>query len=837
MSAPAGAPVADEQQFSASASAAATGAPLRKLTTGLLVTYRKINERYYQARKERQRNEKKEADYQVSVGDVLGGKYRVKSSMGKGSFGQVVSAEEISTGTKVAVKVIKNREAFRRQAKTEIKLLELLNARDPYDQWCVVHFLEHFEHNGHVCLVFEHLAFNLYELLRRTHFRGVALSLIRKFARQILTALAYLSLPEIDVIHCDLKPENILFRVPHRSALKVIDFGSSCQREQQQYKYIQSRFYRSPEVILELGYTQAIDMWSLGCILVELHTGMPLFSGRDEADQMRRFVALKGIPPRHMLAASRKTDKYFDILYPPGVSPPETSAMEVDGSSTSRAGSSATAGIPPSASGTAPQGGADMEDVPPTGAAAMPVEGSVEEGVGGAGGVEGEEWYDSSDYEEEDRDGGDEREDNMTDGRTYPVMGGPQADQAMDGSGMEEGKKKGGRKGSRGNLSDTSTGAASTGSGAGAGAAGGGGGTAAGRRVRRKDVSEAGVLGSSPKVGSSSLPGRGGSRGRGGRGRPLSVRATPKLPLVVPAQGPVYRLKASVAAGPNAKVEGSGEGGEAGEAAPKSSKPEPPVYTDLQEVLGVYTGGPGGRHKPKAGSAGGAAGQAASGVGADSNGSSPEAYLQFLDLVERMLDYDPTTRIKPMEAMAHPFLRADLEEAARVKAAELAKAAGATGMQGSAVPTVPEGGMAMMSLGGAAMGGVGGQAQGGPAGMNAPAGYAQVMSMGGAGPAALGMSVGPVPVYGVHNQWGVHTMPLQTGLVPSSGPASGRHSHRGSFQGTAPGPHGQGTPLASPGGTLHTTTSHSNNTSAQSSPRQGAHAPVHSLSTGGSSVN
>ncbi len=71
---------------------------------------------------------------------------------------------------------------------------------------CAVRFLEYFDHNGHVCLVFEQLSFNLYELLRRTHFRGVSLTLIRKFARQILKALAYLSLPEIDVIHWCVAP-------------------------------------------------------------------------------------------------------------------------------------------------------------------------------------------------------------------------------------------------------------------------------------------------------------------------------------------------------------------------------------------------------------------------------------------------------------------------------------------------------------------------------------------------------------------------------------------------------------------------------------------------------
>lgn len=52
------------------------------------------------------------------------------------------------------------------------------------------------------------------------------------------------------------------------------------------YSYIQSRFYRSPEVILGMGYSCAIDVWSLGCILVELFVGEPLFAGLTEHEQM-----------------------------------------------------------------------------------------------------------------------------------------------------------------------------------------------------------------------------------------------------------------------------------------------------------------------------------------------------------------------------------------------------------------------------------------------------------------------------------------------------------------------------------------------------------------------
>lgn len=145
-------------------------------------------------------------------------------------------------------------------------------------------------YRNHQCLVFEMLSLNLYELLKNTQFGGVSLNLIRKFAKQILRALSFLARGDVDVIHCDLKPENILLRHPKKSAVKVIDFGSSCRSHKRMYSYIQSRFYRSPEVMLGLPYTVAIDMWSLGCILAEMHTGEPLFSGSDQFDQMQKII-------------------------------------------------------------------------------------------------------------------------------------------------------------------------------------------------------------------------------------------------------------------------------------------------------------------------------------------------------------------------------------------------------------------------------------------------------------------------------------------------------------------------------------------------------------------
>jgi len=250
-------------------------------------------------------------DYIVKSGELFNERYEVSTVIGKGSFGQVVKAYDNHRGESVAIKIIKSKKPFLQQAKTEIELLQFLNQKDPTDTACIVRLQEHFMFRGHQCLVFEMLSYNLYDLLRHTTFKGVSLNLIRKFGKQILKALCFLALRDVSVIHCDLKPENILLRHPKRSAIKLIDFGSSCRDGQTVYSYIQSRFYRSPEVLLGCPYSTAIDMWSLGCILVEMHTGEPIFSGQDETDQIVKIYELLGPPPTHMIQQGTKGLKHF----------------------------------------------------------------------------------------------------------------------------------------------------------------------------------------------------------------------------------------------------------------------------------------------------------------------------------------------------------------------------------------------------------------------------------------------------------------------------------------------------------------------------------------------
>ena len=116
-----------------------------------------------------------------------------------------------------------------------------LNSKyDKNDEHHVLRLKDTFIHRQHLCLVFELLSVNLYELIKQNQFRGLSTTLVRVFAQQLLNGLSLLQ--KARLIHCDLKSPII----------KIIDFGSACDERQTVYTYIQSRFYRSPEVLLGL---------------------------------------------------------------------------------------------------------------------------------------------------------------------------------------------------------------------------------------------------------------------------------------------------------------------------------------------------------------------------------------------------------------------------------------------------------------------------------------------------------------------------------------------------------------------------------------------------------
>jgi serine/threonine protein kinase len=258
-------------------------------------------------------------DYRVTIGDHIAYRYEVLAVLGRGSFGQVLKVRDGKTQEYLALKMIRNKSRFHHQAAVEIKILRFLTSKDHSNTFNLIHIYDHFTFRKHICITFELLTLNLYDFIKSNNFQGLSSALVKRFAEQILVCLG--ELRKLKVIHCDLKPENILLKLEHKSAIKVIDFGSSCFEEERVYTYIQSRFYRAPEIILGVPYSTAIDMWSLGCILAELASGLPLFPGESECEQLLCIMQVCGIPPDHVLDQATRKKIFFGPVNAPKIVP------------------------------------------------------------------------------------------------------------------------------------------------------------------------------------------------------------------------------------------------------------------------------------------------------------------------------------------------------------------------------------------------------------------------------------------------------------------------------------------------------------------------------------
>jgi serine/threonine protein kinase len=176
---------------------------------------------------------------------------------------------------------------------------------------------------GHFFIELELLRHNLFEMLARTRYRGVSIHLVKKISKQILAAL--LCLREMGLIHGDIKPENVVLKDLHKATVKLIDFGSCIKDDRLESEecdaqprsgsgqftslrhcigsgcYIQSRYYRAPEVSLGLPFDAAIDVWSLGAVMVEMVIATPMFDGRSIVDQLVKTESWLGPLPKAMV--------------------------------------------------------------------------------------------------------------------------------------------------------------------------------------------------------------------------------------------------------------------------------------------------------------------------------------------------------------------------------------------------------------------------------------------------------------------------------------------------------------------------------------------------------
>ncbi|XP_046655366.1 serine/threonine-protein kinase Doa-like isoform X2 [Daphnia pulicaria] len=259
-------------------------------------------------------------------GDILQNRYRVQATLGEGTFGKVVKVKDVtkSRDESFALKIIKNVEKYREAAKLEINVLEKLDRKDPEGKFLCVKMLDWFDYHGHMCIAFEMLGLSVFDFLKDNNYQPYSLDQVRHIGYQLSYAVRFLH--DNKLTHTDLKPENILFvdsdfdisynpkkkrdyRRVKRTDVRLIDFGSATFDHEHHSTIVSTRHYRAPEVILELGWAQPCDVWSVGCILFELYLGVTLFQTHDNREHLAMMERILGPIPYRM---GRKTKtKYF----------------------------------------------------------------------------------------------------------------------------------------------------------------------------------------------------------------------------------------------------------------------------------------------------------------------------------------------------------------------------------------------------------------------------------------------------------------------------------------------------------------------------------------------
>ena len=241
----------------------------------------------------------------VSSNDIFNN-YKVIKSIGKGAFSKVYKVHDIMKDKVYALKIGRKSNRFQKSYKNEIELLEKLNSNNnPH----IIRMIDNFKLNNRYFLVFEIYGDNLYNYLGKNNYKGLPVQKVKEFAYQIIIGLKLLE--NLNIIHGDLKPENILVSSSEKQ-IKIIDFGSSVYYKKDKiFNYIQTRYYRSPEVLIGLDITPKIDIWSLGCIIYEMLRGYPLFKALNYQDLFLYQAHQLGVPDKELINKSLYGDKYL----------------------------------------------------------------------------------------------------------------------------------------------------------------------------------------------------------------------------------------------------------------------------------------------------------------------------------------------------------------------------------------------------------------------------------------------------------------------------------------------------------------------------------------------
>ncbi|XP_075882156.1 SRSF protein kinase 3 [Nelusetta ayraudi] len=286
----------------------------------------------------------------VQVGHILHRRYQVVSKLGWGYFSTVWRCLDLRLGLHVAVKVLKSGEGFTQAGQDELALLRCASGptgRHP-DSRRIVGLLDEFKVAGvngvHTCLVMELLGPDLRSWQLSCGQPGLPPPAVRRVLTQVLQGLDYLH-TRCKIIHTDVKPENILLCPAEGSGssyppagnqaecteaqqvklenlkevtVKIADLGSACWVYKHFCDEIQTRQYRSLEVLLGSDYGPPADIWSVACMAFEMVTGDSLFqprAGRSwslEEDHVAQIMELLGKIPPDVAFSGRYSAEYFD---------------------------------------------------------------------------------------------------------------------------------------------------------------------------------------------------------------------------------------------------------------------------------------------------------------------------------------------------------------------------------------------------------------------------------------------------------------------------------------------------------------------------------------------
>ncbi|CAD6337647.1 unnamed protein product [Miscanthus lutarioriparius] len=215
--------------------------------------------------------------------------------IGKGAYGIVCSALNSETAEQVAIKKIANAFDNKIDAKRTLREIKLLRHMDHENIVAIRDIIPppQREAFNDVYIAYELMDTDLHQIIRSN--QALSEEHCQYFLYQILRGLKYIH--SANVLHRDLKPSNLLLNA--NCDLKICDFGLARTTSETDFmtEYVVTRWYRAPELLLNSSeYTAAIDVWSVGCIFMELMDRKPLFPGRDHVHQLRLLTELIGTP-------------------------------------------------------------------------------------------------------------------------------------------------------------------------------------------------------------------------------------------------------------------------------------------------------------------------------------------------------------------------------------------------------------------------------------------------------------------------------------------------------------------------------------------------------------